>query len=200
MASATLQAAARGVVVQLATAFVLLGTPVALAQTASTAPADYRGRTIYFIVTDRFHPHDPYAPYIDPQYPDATNSVNCFATLCTTEVQYRSYWGGDLGGIVQKLDYLQHLGVSAVWVTPLMENVRDYGQGNGYGTGYHGYWVQNYDRVNAHFGDWPDVPRSAPRCMGMGCATCRTSHSITPIPNDTHVDGRLYRSQAADMS
>ena len=29
-------------------------------------PADYRSRTIYFIVTDRFHPHQPYSPYRRP--------------------------------------------------------------------------------------------------------------------------------------
>ena len=39
---------------------------------------DYRSRTIYFIVTDRFSPHEPFSPFVDPLYPDATNSVNCF--------------------------------------------------------------------------------------------------------------------------
>jgi len=33
---------------------------------------DYRSRTIYVALTDRFHRHDPYQPYIDPQYPNAT--------------------------------------------------------------------------------------------------------------------------------
>jgi glycosidase len=32
-----------------------------------------------------------------------------------------------------------------------------YEGGTGYGTGYHGYWVQNYYQVNAHFGSWSDV-------------------------------------------
>jgi glycosidase len=38
-----------------------------------------------------------------------------------------------------------------------MENVRAYVPDKGYGTGYHGYWIQNYYRVNAHFGSWNDV-------------------------------------------
>ena len=120
-------------------------------------PVDYRSRTIYFIVTDRFHPHQPYSPYVDPEYPDATNSVDCFSVQCPEEEQWRKYWGGDIAGLEEKLGYLDHLGVSAVWVTPLMENVRAYEGGTAYGTGYHGYWVQNYDRPSAHFGDWDDV-------------------------------------------
>jgi glycosidase len=98
-------------------------------------------------MADRFSPHQPYAPYVDPRYPSATNTVNCFVQSCTQEEEFRKYWGGDIQGIVQKLDYLHDLGVSAIWVTPLMENVRAYVGGTGYGTGYHGYWVQNYYRV-----------------------------------------------------
>ncbi|MBV8358841.1 MAG: hypothetical protein JO189_13020, partial [Deltaproteobacteria bacterium] len=83
---------------------------------------DYRARSIYCLLTDRFNPHMPYSPYVDPEYPDATNSVNCFVKVCTQEQQWRSYWGGDILGLIQKLDYLQDLSISAVWVTPLMEN------------------------------------------------------------------------------
>ena len=109
---------------------------------------DYRSRTIYFLMADRFNPHQPYAPYVDPEYPSATNDVNCFVHSCEAEQQFRSYWGGDIKGIIQKLDYLNDLGISALWITPLMENVRAYVPKTGYGTGYHGYWIQNYYRVN----------------------------------------------------
>ena len=162
-------------------------------------PADYRSRTIYFIVTDRFHPHQPYSPYVDPQYPDATNTVNCFGVLCPAEQQWRKYWGGDITGLEEKLGYLTNLGVSAVWVTPLMENVRAYEGGTGYGTGYHGYWVQNYDRPSAHFGTWDDVSSLSTQL------NARSMHYIQDItlnhsnPNDNHVFGRLYRSENADQ-
>ena len=101
----------------------------ALAQQLSDQAArqrDYRSRTIYFLMTDRFNPHQPYSPYIDPQYPSATNSINCFVQTCAQEEEFRKYWGGDIQGIIQKLDYLDDLGISAIWVTPLMENVRAY--------------------------------------------------------------------------
>src|SRR5689334_10536582 len=84
--------------------------PADEAQTAGAGESrDYRSRTIYFALTDRFHAHTPYRPYVDPQYPNATNSVNCFTGNCDTEVQYRSFWGGDILGVIQKLDYLQDM-------------------------------------------------------------------------------------------
>lgn len=48
--------------------------------------------------------------------------------------------GAEIQGIIQKTGYLSHLGISAVWVTPLMENVRAYVPDTGYMTGYHSYW------------------------------------------------------------
>src|SRR5438105_4839968 len=78
---------------------------------AANENRDYRSRTIYLVFLDRFHAHDPYNPYVDPQYPSATNSVNCFTGNCDTEVQYRGFWGGDIPGFIQKLDYLQDLGI-----------------------------------------------------------------------------------------
>jgi cyclomaltodextrin glucanotransferase len=158
-------------------------------------PTDYRSRTIYFLMTDRFNPHQPYAPYIDPEHPFATNDVNCFVQSCTEEEQFRRYWGGDIQGIVQKLEYLNNLGISAIWVTPLMENVRAYVPGTGYGTGYHGYWVQNYYRVNAHFGSWTDVDQLG---QNMHALEMRYIQDITlndSNPNDNHVYGRLYQSE-----
>ncbi len=177
-------------------AAMLLTALTPLAQAADLS--DYRARTVYFLVTDRFNPHHPFDPFIDPDYPTATNAVNCFVTVCTTEVEYRSYWGGDIPGVIEKLEYLHDLGASAVWLTPLMENVRDYGMGNGYGTGYHGYWVQNYDRVNPHFGSWQDVQSLS---VGLHTHGMRYMQDITlnhSNPNDTHVDGRLYRSSTSD--
>ncbi len=181
-------------------AFCLLAMPV-LAQQAdpeSAQSTDYRSRTIYFLITDRFHPHEPYAPYIDPQYPDATNSINCFVEGCSQDEEFRKYWGGDIQGIIQKTDYLNDLGISALWVTPLMENVRAYVGGTGYGTGYHGYWVQNYYRVNEHFGSWPDVNQLSEQLHLNGMRYIQDITLNHSNPLDNHVYGRLYKSSTAD--
>ncbi len=162
------------------------------AAVGSAAPtSDYRNRTIYFIVTDRFHPHQPYDPYVDPNFPDATNSVNCFDTPCPAEDLWRRYWGGDIQGIIEQLDYIHHLGASAVWVTPLMENVPGYEGGTGYGTGYHGYWVQNYDAVNPHFGTWSDVNQLSAALHARGMRYIQDITLNDSNPNDNHAYGQL---------
>jgi cyclomaltodextrin glucanotransferase len=167
---------------------------------ASQSP-DYRSRTIYFIVADRFNPHAPYAPYVDPAYPDATNTVNCFSTPCTQEAEFRKYWGGDVRGIVQRMGYLRDLGISAVWVTPLMENVRDFGTIGApyYGAGYHGYWVQNYYRVNPHFGSWNDVNALSASLHGAGMRYIQDITLNHSNPVDAHAFGALYQSAQADQ-
>ncbi len=159
---------------------------------------DYRSRTIYFLITDRFNPHQPYSPYIDPKYPSATNTVNCFVESCTQEEEFRKYWGGDIQGVIQKLEYLKDLGISAIWVNPLMENVRAYVGGTGYGTGYHGYWVQNYYRVNAHFGDWIDVNDLSREMHEKGMRYIQDVTLNHSNPNDNHVYGRLFQSDTSD--
>jgi cyclomaltodextrin glucanotransferase len=168
-------------------------------QAAGTGQRDYRSRTIYFLLADRFNPHQPYNPYVDPDYPSATNNINCFVESCTEDEQFRKYWGGDIQGIIQKLDYLEDLGVSAVWVAPLMENVRAYVGGTGYGTGYHGYWVQNYYRVNAHFGSWDDVNDLGRKLHARGMRYIQDITLNHSNPLDNHVYGRLYESSDSDQ-
>ncbi len=163
----------------------------------SSSPRDYRSRTIYFLITDRFHAHEPYRPYVDPKYPDATNTVDCFVENCTSDTEFRKYWGGDIPGVIQKLDYLNDLGASALWLTPLMENVRAYVGGTGYGTGYHGYWVQNYYRVNAHFGDWNDVTQLSDQLHLNGMRYIQDITLNHSNPKDNHVYGRLFESSTA---
>ncbi|MCA9960657.1 MAG: pullulanase-type alpha-1,6-glucosidase, partial [Anaerolineales bacterium] len=67
------------------------------------------------------------------------------------------YHGGDLAGLAMTdtLDYLQNLGVSALWITPVFENDVLEGDGtdieNTYAA-YHGYWIINYENVDPHLG------------------------------------------------
>lgn len=164
-----------------------------------SAARDYRSRTIYFLLADRFNPHQPYAPYVDPEHPFATNTKNCFVENCEQNQQYRRYWGGDIQGILEKLDYLKKLGVSALWISPLMENVRAYVPKTGYGTGYHGYWIQNYYRVNEHFGSWEDVNDLSRQMHARGMRYIQDITLNHSNPNDNHVNGRLFESAFPDQ-
>ena len=53
--------------------------------------------------------------------------------------------GGDLKGIQNHLDYLDELGVTAIWLTPVLENDMQ-------GGSYHGYATTNYYKVDPRFG------------------------------------------------
>lgn len=61
-----------------------------------------------------------------------------------------SYWGGDLQGVIDKLDYLHWLGVTVIVLSPVVENVNGIHYTLG-GTGYHGYWAKDFFRLEEHF-------------------------------------------------
>lgn len=69
----------------------------------------------------------------------------------------RYYHGGDLRGIKDHLSYLKDLGITALWVTPVYDNVNHLNERERYGgeaiTDYHGYGAVDYYSVEEHFGD-----------------------------------------------
>ena len=65
--------------------------------------------------------------------------------------------GGDLKGICEHLDYFTELGVTALWLTPVLENDSPDDE-RGYST-YHGYATTNYYRVDPRFGTNDDYRR-----------------------------------------
>ena len=63
------------------------------------------------------------------------------------------FHGGDLAGLSQKLDYLEGLGVTAIWMGPVFKNRPVQGLGSEFvSAGYHGYWTEDFTRVDPHFG------------------------------------------------
>src|SRR5437016_2973948 len=59
------------------------------------------------------------------------------------------YQGGDWRGLTNRLDYLEALGVTTLWISPVVRNVETDADFDG----YHGYWAQDLTEANAHFGD-----------------------------------------------
>jgi alpha-amylase len=94
---------------------------------------DWRDEIIYQVLIDRFANGDRNNDY------NVTLNDNILAR----------YMGGDYQGVIDRADYLQALGVTAVWVSPIVVNVEeDAGIAS-----YHGYWAQDFKNVNPHFGD-----------------------------------------------
>ncbi|WP_156760843.1 pullulanase-type alpha-1,6-glucosidase [Microbacterium karelineae] len=62
------------------------------------------------------------------------------------------YHGGDIAGLRERLDYIEGLGSSAIWLTPSFANQPVQGAGDDASAGYHGYWVTDFTRIDPHLG------------------------------------------------
>lgn len=67
------------------------------------------------------------------------------------------YHGGDLRGLIQRLDYIQGLGATAIWLGPIYKNKPVQGAPGQESAGYHGYWITDFTRVDDHFGTQRDM-------------------------------------------
>ena len=62
------------------------------------------------------------------------------------------YHGGDLKGLTRRLDYIQSLGATAIWVGPVFKNKPVQGGRGQESAGYHGYWITDFTQVDPHLG------------------------------------------------
>ncbi len=130
------------------------GSPVASASPTADISATYRARppqdeVIYFLLPDRFENGDPAN---DRGGLEGGRLVTGFDP---TDKGF--YHGGDLKGVLARLDYIQSLGATAIWLTPLFKNKPVQGRPGRESAGYHGYWVTDFTRVDPHFGTERDL-------------------------------------------
>ncbi len=94
---------------------------------------------IYLIMPDRFADGDPSNnnPGVSPGLYDRSRP--------------RAYHGGDFRGIQEHLDYLRDLGVTTIWLTPIVDN------DNSSAEDYHGYGAVDEYAVEEHFGTLEDL-------------------------------------------
>jgi alpha-amylase len=100
--------------------------------------------TVYFLLTDRFNNGDKSNDFNHPKTP----------------APYRGFMGGDIKGITQKINdgYFEKLGVDAIWMTPLVENITDgVDEGTGLSYGFHGYWTKDWTKIDTRLGTEKDV-------------------------------------------
>jgi alpha-amylase len=68
------------------------------------------------------------------------------------------YHGGDLKGMISKLDYVKGLGTTAIWLTPSFKNKAVQGLGTPYpSAAYHGYWITDFTQIDPHLGTNQDL-------------------------------------------
>ena len=62
------------------------------------------------------------------------------------------YHGGDLKGVMDKLDYIKGMGTTAIWLTPSFKNKPVQGKPGEESAGYHGYWITDFTQIDPHLG------------------------------------------------
>ncbi len=99
---------------------------------------------IYLIMPDRFSNGDP------------SNDDPAISRGLLDRSKGRYYHGGDLEGIIQRLPYIRELGVTAIWMTPVYDNVNHLNEFEKYDnqaiTDYHGYGAVDFYAVDEHLG------------------------------------------------
>ena len=69
------------------------------------------------------------------------------------------YHGGDLQGVIDRLNYIEGLGTTAIWLTPSFKNKPVQGPPGSEAAGYHGYWINDFTRIDPHLGTNADMAR-----------------------------------------
>jgi len=153
---------------------------------------DFKKQVIYQIVTDRFFDGDP-TNNNPPQSPGMYDS---------TKSNWEMYWGGDLAGIQQNMAYLAGMGVTAIWISPPVDNINvlaDLG-GTSY-AGYHGYWARDMQQIEEHFGDasnsWTAFDNLIAAAHQNGIRVIVDFAANDSNPDDGGENGNLYNNDGS---
>ncbi|HEX7077192.1 MAG TPA: alpha-amylase family glycosyl hydrolase [Candidatus Eisenbacteria bacterium] len=127
---------------------------LALPARAPAAVADsssWRDAVLYFAIVDRFADGDPSNDYqVDPQSKGA-------------------FHGGDLKGLREHVDEIAGLGVTALWITPVVKQIPGFVTGAGFADWpYHGYWADDFTRIDRRFGDETELKALVDACHARG--------------------------------
>lgn len=101
---------------------------------------EWREEFIYFLMVDRFHDDKSRTPV----------STSARSAGSGTRAQLSQFCGGTIKGIQEHLGYIQNLGCTALWLSPIFEN-------DDAPDKYHGYSIQNYLKIDPRFGSKEDL-------------------------------------------
>jgi alpha-amylase len=150
----------------------LLSAPLVTASGCAEPPPleshveDWRDEVVYQLLTDRFANGDPGNDTIDGIGP--------------IEGDFSRFQGGDWRGVADHLDYVEALGASTIWISPIVQNVARMDEADG----YHGYWASDFTTVEPHFGSEEDL-----RAL-VEAAHARDLHVIVDVV--TNHTGRVF--------
>ena len=108
-----------------------------------STPAWSKGAVMYQILVDRFYNGDPANDVLTNEYYYIQTPSRQMEDWneCPSDFSVGEFYGGDLEGVRQKLDYLQNLGVEVIYFNPLFVSPSN-----------HKYDIQDYDYIDPHYG------------------------------------------------
>ncbi len=136
----------------------------------ATHVGDWRDEVIYQVLVDRFANGD-----INNDYGVRPGHLARFQ-------------GGDWRGLTEHLDYVQELGVTTLWISPIVKNVETDADVDS----YHGYWAQDLAQLNPHYGDIADLRRLVARAHDRNMKVVLdivTNHMGQLFYYDTNLNG-----------
>ncbi|MGF1697067.1 alpha-amylase [Vibrio lamellibrachiae] len=111
-------------------------------------PFTYKNANIYFVMVDRFNNGE-------------TANDNSYGRKHDNKDEVGTFHGGDLKGVIEKLDYIQSLGTDAIWLSPIVEQIHGFVGGGDSGSfpfyAYHGYWTRDFTKIDQNFGQEEDL-------------------------------------------
>ena len=127
------------------------GSPAPAASTLLSDSTSWRDAVLYFAIVDRFADGDS----MNNRHVDVTAKG--------------AFHGGDLRGLSEHLDEISDLGVTALWITPVVQNIPGFVTGAGFPDwAYHGYWADDFTRLDPRFGGEADLKALVDRCHARG--------------------------------
>jgi len=108
-----------------------------------STPEWAKGAVMYQIYVDRFYNGNPFNDVETDEYIYIEEPVSRVTdwNKYPAEMGVREFYGGDLQGILQKMDYIQSLGIEVIYFNPLFVSPSN-----------HKYDIQDYDYIDPHFG------------------------------------------------
>lgn len=111
-----------------------------------TAPAWVNDTIWYQIFTERFNNGDP-----------SINKENTLDWNSVNEINNNMYFGGDLRGVINKLEYIKDLGINGIYFTPLFESPST-----------HKYDTSDYYKIDSSFGNKEVLKELVEKAHSMG--------------------------------
>lgn len=127
--------------------------------------AGLAGKSIYFVLIDRF-----------AQAEGGNGGAPCDG---------KEWCGGDLQGLLSRLEYIDSMGFDCVWISPVVGQLEG-DDGPVSGTAYHGYWARDWYAIDRHFGSAADLQAlsAALHARGMCLVLDIVTNHVMPIHSE----------------